>query len=332
MKVLVTGSSGHLGEGLVRTLRDAGHDVIGLDIEPSEYTTIVGSIGERSTARSCMRGVQAVYHTATLHKPHVWTHSPSAFVDTNVQGTLALLEAAVRQGVESFVFTSTTSVFGDAMRPRSGSPAVWVTEALQPVPRNIYGVTKNAAEDLCHLFHRKYGLRCVILRTSRFFSEEDDDQAVRDAYDGQNAKVNELLYRRVDLEDVVNAHLLAAEKAPSIGFGRYIVSATTPFTREDLTELGANAPAALRTRFPEYEEIYRRRGWKMFPSIDRVYVNDAAREDLGWKPRVDFAHALESLARDAEPWSDLTRAVGSKGYHSLEFDEGPYPIRRRSAP
>src|SRR6202042_918141 len=111
-----------------------------------------------------------------------------------------------------------------------------------PVPRNIYGVTKVAAESLCELFHRDQGLPVVILRTSRFFPEADDVSAIADAYDLANVQANELLYRRADIEDVAAAHLLAAEKAAEIGFGRYIVSATTPFGRDDLAELRADAP------------------------------------------------------------------------------------------
>ena len=59
-----------------------------------------------------------------------------------------LLEEAAVVGVEAFVFTSTTSVFGDGLRPPAEAPAAWVTESVKPIPRNIYGVTKTAAEDL----------------------------------------------------------------------------------------------------------------------------------------------------------------------------------------
>ena len=214
MRILVTGSSGHLGEALCRVLAADGVEAVGLDILPSPYTTIVGSVADRPTVRRAIAGADAVVHAATLHKPHVGSHSRQEFVDTNVTGTVVLLEEAVAAGVSRVVFTSTTSAFGRALTPPPGAPAAWITEDVAPVPRNIYGVTKTAAENICELVHRDHGLPIVILRTSRFFPEADDRDDVRAAYEDANLKVNELLYRRVDLEDVVDAHRLALERAP----------------------------------------------------------------------------------------------------------------------
>lgn len=326
MRILITGSAGHLGEGLVRALREGGHDIVGLDLLPSEFTDEVGSVADRAVVARCMDGVEAVLHAAALHKPHVATHARQLFVDTNVTGTLNLLEEAAGAGVGAFVFTSSTSAFGRALTPGPDDPAAWITEEVVAIPRNIYGVTKVAAEDLCELFARDRGLPCVVLRTSRFFPEEDDREEIRSAYDDSNVKVNEFLYRRVDLQDAVAAHLLALERARSIGFGCFIVSATTPFSRDDLVDLRRDAPAVVRRLFPEYEAEYRRRGWKMFPSLGRVYVNARAREVLGWEPRFDFRHVLDRLRRREDPSSRLARLVGSKGYHEGRFAGGLYPV------
>jgi hypothetical protein len=95
---------------------------------------------------------------------------------------------------------------------------------------------------------------------------------------------------------------------------------------DDLLELRVNAPAVVSRRVPDYEAEYTRRGWKMFPSIDRVYVNERARKDLGWQPRYDFGHVLDCLRAGADPHSPLARAIGSKGYHAQSFGEGPYPV------
>jgi nucleoside-diphosphate-sugar epimerase len=316
MRILVTGSAGHLGEALVRVLRADGVDVVGLDILASPYTDIVGSIADRALVKQAVAGRDAVLHAATLHKPHVASHERQGFVDTNITGTLNLLQEAVAAQHSRFVFTSTTSAFGRALTPPPGAPAAWITEDVAPVPRNIYGATKTAAEDLCELIHRDHGLPVLILRTSRFFPEPDDRDEVRTAYEDANLKVNELLYRRVDLEDVVGAHRHALERAPEIGFGRYIISATTPFISADLQDLRDDAPAVIKRHHPEYEQVYADRGWRMFDSIERVYVNEKARHKLGWRPRYDFGYALERLARNEDPRSELAREVGAKGYHA----------------
>lgn len=326
MRILVTGSSGHLGEALVRVLRDEGHEVVSIDVLPSPFTSLVGSIVDRGLVKRRIAGCEAVLHAATLHKPHVATHSRQDFVDVNFTGTLNLLEEAHDACVRSFVFTSTTSVFGDALTPAVGEPAAWITEEVAPRPKNIYGITKLAAECLCQLFHDKFGLPCLVLRTSRFFPEPDDRRDIREAYADDNAKVNEYLYRRVDVEDVVSAHLAAMVAAPRLGCGRYIVSATTPFTLDDLAELRADAPAVVRRRVPAYEAAYARRGWRMFPSIDRVYVNARARAELGWEPRYDFARVVEHVRSNSDYWSPLAAAIGSKGYHAEAFADGPYPV------
>jgi len=133
MKVLVTGSAGHPGEALVRSLRKSGHDVVGLDILESDFTTHMGSIVDRSAVQFCMKGVETVLHTATLHIAHVATHRRQEFVDVNITGTQNLLEEADSARVRSFVYTRTTSVFGDALIPSPGSPAAWFTEDVRPV-------------------------------------------------------------------------------------------------------------------------------------------------------------------------------------------------------
>jgi len=311
----VTGSAGHLGEALVRVLRDGGYDVTGMDVRRSPYTTVVGSVTDRAVVRACVAGADAVLHAATLHKPHVGSHGKQAFVETNVAGTLTLLEEAAAASVGSFVFTSTTSTFGRALAPAAGEPAAWITEDVVPRPRNIYGVTKTAAEDLCELVHAEHGLPVIVLRTARFFPEGDDRDEVRAAYPDGCVKANEYMYRRVDVADAVDAHLLAMRRAAEIGFGKYIISATTPFTRADLSGLRDDAPAVVQRLFPDYAAEYARRGWRMFPSIGRVYVNTSARADLGWSPRYDFRAVLDALKADQDPRSPLAQAIGAKGYH-----------------
>jgi UDP-glucose 4-epimerase len=286
---------------------------------------MTGSITDRGFVRQSVGGVRTLIHAATLHKPHVETHGNRDFLDVNVAGTLNLLEEAVAAGVERFIFTSTTSAFGAALTPDAGAPAAWITEQVPPVPRNIYGVTKVAAEGLCELFARQSKLSVIVLRTSRFFPESDDDAAVRGRYSLDNVQANEMLYRRVELADAVEAHLLAIEKAPAIRFARYIISASTPFTPADLPALRNDAAGVVERLFPAFAELYRQRAWTMFPGIDRVYVNAKARQELGWRPVCDFQYVLDCLTTGRDWRSPLAAAVGGKGYHDRGFGQQPYP-------
>ncbi|EIT98948.1 NAD-dependent epimerase/dehydratase family protein [Mycobacteroides abscessus] len=312
-RFLVTGSSGHLGEALVRTLRRDGVDVVGIDIAAGPATDIVGSIADRGLVAEAMSGMTSVLHTATLHKPHIGSHPRTDFVETNIEGTLSLLEAAVTAGVCSFVYTSTTSAFGHALV--GAREAAWITEAVASVPKNIYGATKTAAEDIAHVVHQDSGLPVIVLRTSRFFPEQDDNDRVRNRYRDDNVKANEYLYRRVDLADVVDAHLLAAERGPEIGWAKYVISATTPFSPDDAAQLRTDPGAVVARYFPEQPGLYAARGWSMFPTIDRVYVNARARDDLGWQPRYDYRRILDCLAAEQDFRSPLAREIGAKGYH-----------------
>jgi UDP-glucose 4-epimerase len=329
MSIVVTGSAGHLGEALVRSFRAGNQSAVGVDVKHSRFTDRVGSVCEKQFVEVCLKHATAIVHAATLHKPHLVTHSWQDFIDTNVTGTLTLLDAAIAADVQSFIYVSTTSAFGSALTRTESAAAVWVTEELAPEPKNIYGITKLMAENLCELAHRKHGLPIVVLRTSRFFSEEDDDPNVRRQYVAENAQANEMLYRRIDIEDAVAAVKLAVEGAADIGFSRYIISATTPFKPTDLPMLSCDAPRVVHKVFPESETLYAARDWKLAPKIDRVYVNALARADLGWQPRYDFAYVLECLRAGRDFRSALAREVGSKGYHDRSFAEGPYPVEER---
>ena len=158
---------------------------------------------------------------------------------------------------------------------------MWIDETLAPLePRNIYGVTKRAAEELCRLFNHLHKLPIVILRTSRFFPEEDD-MAHAIAQSGDNTKANEFLFRRLSVEDAAEAHVAALAKAREVGFDTFIISAMTPFSRQDCRDLIVDAPSVVARYFPDYRALYDKRGWTMFDSIDRVYdASKAARARL----------------------------------------------------
>jgi UDP-glucose 4-epimerase len=301
MRVLLTGSSGWLGRSLAPQLRTAGHTVIGLDVAPGADTEIVGSVAALETVERAFadHGIEAVIHAGALHKPDMSRYPAQAFVDVNVTGTLNLLRAAVAARHDRFVFTSTTSLMiSDAVRRENAASAVWLDEDVGPLaPRNIYGVTKLAAEGLCRLYHRDGGLNCVVLRTGRFFPEDDDTH--RDL-SGPNLKAIEFLHRRLAVEDAARAHVAALEKAPAIGFDVFIVSAPTPFCRADARDLKDDATSVVRRYFPDAPALFARRGWHLPRSIGRVYDAGKAERVLGFRGRTDFAAILDGLRRGSD--------------------------------
>ena len=318
MRLLVTGSAGHLGEALVRVLGAEGHEVAGLDVLASPYTKHVGSVADRELVREAVAGADAVLHAATLHKPHVGSHDRGEFVATNVTGTLNLLEEAVAAGVSRFVFTSTTSAFGRALTPPPGAPATWITEDVRPIPRNIYGATKVAAEDLCELVHRDHGLPILILRTSRFFPEADDRDDVRTAYDDANLKVNELLYRRVDLDRCRERAPLRARARPG--------ARLRPLHRQRHDAVHARRPRRAARRRP-------RRGAPATSPTPRRSTRAAAggccpassactstrrraRSSAGRRSTTSAARST-CVAAGEDHRSPLTAQVGAKGYHDV---------------
>jgi len=301
MRVLLTGSSGWLGRFLAARLRLEGHVVTGLDVVPGADTDLLGSVADRALIDRTFgeHGIEAVIHSGALHKPDIARHPRQAFVDVNVTGTLNLLEAAVAAGNDRFVFTSTTSLMvSEALHSGRIGRAAWMTEDYGPLePRNIYGVTKLAAEQLCRLAHREQGLAICILRTSRFFPEDDDTHRDRS---GPNIKANELLNRRLTVEDAAEAHVAALEKAPELGFGTFIVSAPPPFSPDDCEELALDAAAVVARYFPEAPGLYARAGWTLPARIDRVYVPAAAEARLGFRARTGFASILEAIAQGGQ--------------------------------
>ncbi len=300
MHVLLTGSSGWLGRFLAPALRAAGHTVTGLDAAPGPETHVVGTIASRAVVDRAMGlGIDAVVHAAALHKPDIVRYPVSAFVDVNVAGTLNLLEAARAAGHDRFVMTSTTSLMiSEAIRREQADEAVWLDEQTGPLaPRNIYGVTKLAAEGLCRLYAADHGLACVVLRTARFFPEDDDTHA---RPSGENLKAIELLHRRLTVEDAATAHVMALDKARDVRFGLYLVSAPPPFARGDATALKRDAAALIREHFPDAEALFAARGRQLPSSLGRVYDPALAEQELGFRCRTDFAAVLQAL-RDGAP-------------------------------
>ena len=304
MKILLTGSSGWLGVHLAPRLIELGHQVIGLDVAPGEFTDIIGSVADRAIVDNAFadHGIETVIHSGALHKPDIVRYPAQAFVDVNVTGTLNLLEAAVAVGHERFIFTSTTSLMiSDEVRAgREGgaTEAFWIDEEFGPLkPRNIYGVTKLAAEHLCRLHHDLHGIDVAILRTGRFFPEDDDTHTHPS---GPNLKANEFLNRRLTVEDAAEAHIAALDNMKGLGCEAFVLSAPPAFRQSDAGELIENAPAVIARHYPKAAALYEKNGWVLPDHIERVYDPSKAERLLGFRPETDFQAILHALEAGSE--------------------------------
>ncbi|KAK1775544.1 hypothetical protein QBC45DRAFT_383214 [Copromyces sp. CBS 386.78] len=433
--VLVTGSSGHLGRALMLSLPSYGYTPIGIDIKPSSTCTFIGSFGDATLLQNLfspswlraqpeissanhpngIEPVSHIIHCATLHKPHIESHTKAQFVQTNIADTLTLLEAAAatttttgttttsdssetmtRENneeeekttiIKSFTYISTTSTFGRSLSPHqstipgggapkpAAAPATHITEQTPCLPKNIYGLTKSTAEDLCYLISSSSSsssptttttttttstttstnpnLPVIILKTSRFFPEADDDADRRNMLaDDENLKLCELAYRRVDIADIVSACVASikaqtrASPSSRITFGKYIISGPSPFLdlpAEDWVRLNTTTAASpagpdgaaeeggaseegaekvfaqvAERLCPGIGAVMEQKRWKWLSRVDRVYDSRLAmdEEELGWKPEWTFRAALQKIKRGEEEWrSGLTAEVGKLGYH-----------------
>jgi UDP-glucose 4-epimerase len=286
VRVVVTGSSGQLGGTVVRLLRADGFEVIGLDRRPGPGTTVVGDLREDRLLRRLVSEVDGIVHTAGLHAPHLAAAAKSEFVAVNVAGTQRLLDAAVAAGVGRLVFSSSTSVYGHALEPRDA--AVWVDEALVPQPRDVYDVTKLAAEQLCRLYGSETGAAVVCIRVSRFSFA-----------DAPHLAVPYCLYRAVHVEDAARAHQLALLR-PVREPTTVVVSGASPYRREDLPELLTDADAVLRRRAPRLVAAMAAAGVPLPRRVDRVYAIDAATALFGYRPRYGVPDLL-SLGHPVAP-------------------------------
>ncbi|MFH0913335.1 MAG: NAD-dependent epimerase/dehydratase family protein, partial [Candidatus Omnitrophota bacterium] len=189
-KFLVTGGAGFIGSHIVEALLQKRHFVRVLDNFSSgkqgnleftkelksgrTYELIKGDIRSAHTCLEATKGIDFVLHQAALRSVPKSMKNPGEYNEVNINGTLNMLEAALKNKVKSFVFASSSSVYGDVkIFPEK--------EDFIPLPISPYALTKLAGEHYCRIFSQHYGLPTVSLRYFNVFGPRqslDDEYAV----------------------------------------------------------------------------------------------------------------------------------------------------------
>ena len=195
-KILVTGADGFIGSHLVETLVGDGHDVRAFTCYNSfgswgwldrpdpaaidRFEVVMGDIRDPHGVAQAVEGCDVVLHLAALIAIPFSYHSPDAYVATNVTGTLNVLQAARRHGVERVICTSTSEVYGTAQ-------FVPITEDHPLNAQSPYAATKTAADQLALSFHQSFGLPVAVLRPFNTYGPRQSARAVIPTIIGQIA-------------------------------------------------------------------------------------------------------------------------------------------------
>jgi len=302
MKALVTGGAGFIGSNLVDALIERGDDVRVLDnfstgnranLEGLEIEVVEGELRSYERVHAAMRGIEVVYHLGALGSVLRSVQDPLTSSAVNVEGTLNVLLAARDEGVRRVIFSSSTSVYGL-------NRELPTAETTPPDPISPYGVAKLAAERYCISFSRVYeSFETVVLRYFNVFGPRQSPHS-------QYAAVVPLFIAAIDrgepvtihgdgeqsrdftyVTNVVDATIRAAEATGATGRA-FNVAAGSPATVNDVADtIGFLLGKPVEKRFEPPRPGDIRDSWADI---------SAAREVLGYEPRVDLAAGLELTA------------------------------------
>lgn len=170
LRTLVTGGAGFIGSHLVDQLIREGHEVVVLDnffsgsienvkhhLDSGELSLIKGDVRNSEVVKEAMRDVDAVFHLAAVVNVPLSIENPLLVNDVNIQGTVNLLEASLKENIQRFIYISTCAVYGEARY-------LPINEEHPIIPLSPYGISKFTAEHYCKIFHKIHGLKTVCLR------------------------------------------------------------------------------------------------------------------------------------------------------------------------
>jgi len=310
-RVLVTGADGFIGSHLVERLQEEGADIRALCVynsngshgwldslpDVSSVEPVLGDIRDSGFVNNVCRDIQIVFHLAALIAIPYSYVAPRSYVETNVLGTLNVLDAARNHGVDTIVNTSTSEVYGTP-------DSVPITEAHAVKGQSPYSATKIAADKLCESYALSFGTPVVTLRPFNTYGPRQSRRAViptilAQLQSGQTAvRLGSLLPQRdftyaTDTADGF-VRMATAALAPGstvhLGTGSCVSIGDLFALCCDVTGVEAEAVADDQRIRPDGSEV-------------DILLSDPslAGELLGWTPQVSL---LEGLARTAEWLAD----------------------------
>jgi NAD dependent epimerase/dehydratase len=321
LRVLVTGAGGFIGSHLVDALLDAGHDVRALvrytsggrwgNLEHHRGTGAVdvrlGDVRDRGLVDAASSSCDVVLHLAALIGIPYSYDAPASYVDTNVTGTLHVLEAARRQGLSRVVVTSTSEVYGSAT-------TVPMTEAHRLHAQSPYAATKIAADQLALSYRRAFDVPVLVMRPFNTYGPRQSARAILPTILGQllggahALRLGNIEPRRdlTFVSDTVRAFVLAA--TADVGDVEVVhFGSGTAVSVGELAQLGMDAAGRVvpievddgRLRPPASE-------------VDLLLADASlARSVLGWTPKVTLEEGIRATLEDIRR---APERYGSSGY------------------